>query len=124
MIRISNLSADIGGFSLKNVSLDIGDREFCVILGPTGAGKTILLECVAGLHRIKQGEIWVNGINAANLTPEDRNIGYVPQDYVLFPFLNVLDNITFGLRQAKYSKVDREGKAKALASLMGISHLL
>lgn len=124
MIGLKNLSLALGDFYLKNIDLAIGNGEYFIILGPTGAGKTVLLESIAGLHRIKEGEIWINGINATHLTPEERSIGYVPQDCVLFPFLNVFNNIAFGLRQTKYSKTDRGEKAKALASLMGISHLL
>ncbi len=124
MIGLKNLSLALGNFSLKNVDLAIGNGEYFVILGPTGAGKTVLLECIAGLHHIKGGEIWVNGINATRLTPEERGIGYVPQDGVLFPFLNVFDNIAFGLSQTRYLKTDRWERSKALANLMGISHLL
>lgn len=124
MIEIKNLSLQLGNFSLKDINLTIGDKEYFVILGPTGAGKTVLLECVAGLHHIKHGEIWMEQDEVTHLTPEERNIGYVPQDYVLFPFLNVIDNIAFGLRETKCSKTDIGEKVQALANLMGISHLL
>ena len=124
MIEIKNLSIDLGEFFLKDVNLAIGDGEYFVILGPTGAGKTVLIECIAGLHRIKKGEIWLDQNEITHLTPEERNTGYVPQDYVLFPFLNVLDNIAFGLKQAKYTKPKIQERVKHLASLMGISHLL
>ena len=124
MIEIKNLSIDLGEFFLKDVNLTIGDGEYFVILGPTGAGKTVLIECIAGLHRIKQGEIWFDQNEVTHLTPEERGVGYVPQDYVLFPFLNVVDNIAFGLGQAKYTKAESQERVKNLASLMGISHLL
>jgi len=124
MIEIKNLSLHVGSFSLKDISLTVGDREYFVILGPTGAGKTILLECIAGLHYVKQGEIWVDGNEVTRLTPEERHVGYVPQDYVLFPFLNVLGNIIFGLRQTKNSKTEVQERVTALADLLGISHLL
>jgi len=124
MIEIKNLSLHVGSFSLKDISLTVGDREYFVILGPTGAGKTILLECIAGLHYVKQGEIWVEGDEVTRLTPEERHVGYVPQDYVLFPFLNVLGNIIFGLRQTKNSKAEAQERVTALADLLGISHLL
>jgi len=124
MIEIKNLSINLGNFSLSNINLAIDDREYFVILGPTGAGKTVLIECIAGLHRINKGEIWIDGNNVTNLTPEDREVGYVPQDYVLFPFLNVVDNIAFGLRQAKYSPTEMQKGVETLSSLLSISHLL
>jgi ABC-type sugar transport system ATPase subunit len=124
MIEVKNLSINLGEFFLKNINLAVNDGEYFVILGPTGAGKTILIECIAGLRRMKQGEIWLNDSNVTGLSPEQRNIGYVPQDYVLFPFLNVVNNITFGLKQAKWPKNKIEERAKDIADLMGISHLL
>lgn len=124
MIEIKDLSINLGEFFLKDINLTIGDGEYFVILGPTGAGKTILIECVAGLHRIRKGEIRIDGKDTTYLAPEERSIGYVPQDYVLFPFLNVADNIAFGLRQAKYPKAYIEEKVETLVNLMGVSHLL
>jgi molybdate/tungstate transport system ATP-binding protein len=124
MIEVKELSMDLGEFHLKDVNLSIYDREYFVVLGPTGAGKTVLLECIAGLHRIKQGEIWMDGNEITRLTPEERNIGYVPQDYVLFPFLRVADNIAFGLKQIKYSKSGIQERVTMLANLTGVVHLL
>jgi len=124
MIEIRNLYINLGEFFLNDINLTVGDREYFVILGPTGAGKSVLLECIAGIHRIKQGEIWINESEVTRLTPEERNVGYVPQDYVLFPFLNVVDNITFGLRQTRYPKAEIKERVKILANLLGVSHLL
>ena len=124
MIEIKNLSLHLGDFCLKDISLTIGDREYFVILGPTGAGKTVLLECIAGLHNIEQGGIWVDHTEITRLTPEERHIGYVPQDYVLFPFLDVIGNITFGLRPTKNSKTEVQEQVTALVELLGISYLL
>lgn len=69
MIEIKRLSLRLGSFSLKDINLTIEDREYFVILGHTGAGKTILLECIAGLHNIKQGEIWMDGTEITHLPP-------------------------------------------------------
>ncbi len=124
MIKIKNLSMHLGNFSLSDINLAIDDREYFIILGPTGAGKTILIECIAGLHPLKKGEIWIDEDNITTLAPEERGIGYVPQDYVLFPFLNVVENIAFGLKQTKYSKAEIKEKVKTLSNLLGISHLL
>jgi ABC-type sugar transport system ATPase subunit len=124
MIEIKDLSVHLGDFSLEDINLAIRDREYFVILGPTGAGKTILIECLAGLYRFRKGEIWIDGNEVTSLPPEQRNIGYVPQDYALFPFLNVAENITFGLRGKNIPQSQMIGKVKALAHLLGISHLL
>lgn len=124
MIEVKGLSLAMGDFSLKDINLTINDAEYFVVLGPTGAGKTVLMECIAGLHRIKQGEIWLDGKEITGLTPEERNLGYVPQDYVLFPFLKVAANIAFGLKQAKQKKDDIEKRVITIAELMGISHLM
>ena len=63
MISIKRLSAQLGGFSLKEINLDIAEGEYFVILGPTGAGKTVLIECLAGLHHLTSGQIWIDGRN-------------------------------------------------------------
>ena len=124
MIEVKDLSLTMGDFSLKEINLTINDAEYFVVLGPTGAGKTVLIECIAGLHRIKQGEIWLDGNVITHLTPEERNLGYVPQDYVLFPFLKVAENIAFGLKQAKQNKDDIKKRVEMIAELMGISNLM
>ena len=124
MIEIRNLSLPLGDFSLKDINLTIGDGEYFVILGPTGAGKTVIVECVAGLQRFKKGEIWIGGENVTVMAPEERGIGYVPQDYALFPFLNVVENITFGLKEKRCPEKDMRETVGKLSELLGISHLL
>jgi ABC-type Fe3+/spermidine/putrescine transport system ATPase subunit len=130
MIEVKNLSLRLGEFHLRDINLSIVDSEYFVILGPTGAGKTVLMECLAGIHRPKHGEIWMDGTDITRLAPEERGIGYVPQDYVLFPFLNVAANITFGLKRGQRdNRVLERGngvreRVDRLAELIGISHLL
>ena len=124
MIEIKNLSIELGEFSLKDINLTINDGEYFIVLGPTGAGKTVLIECIAGLHRVRQGEIWLDHYEITHLASEERNVGYVPQDYVLFPFLSVVDNVSFGLRQANVKKSDIKERVTKLAGLMGITNLL
>ena len=97
MIQIKNLSIDFGQFSMRDINLTVGSGEFFIFLGPTGAGKTVLIECIAGLHRVKSGEIWAHDKEVTFLPPDKRGMGYVPQDYKLFPHLNVSQNIAFGL---------------------------
>jgi molybdate/tungstate transport system ATP-binding protein len=124
MIEIKELSLQLDIFSLKDINLTIQDNEYFVLLGPTGAGKTIFIECLAGLHKIRHGKILINSSEATNLPPEERGIGYVPQDYVLFPFLDVKENIIFGLKNGKKSKIEVQRQMMLLAELLGISHIL
>ena len=124
MIEIKGLSLQLGEFHLKDINLSIRDGEYFVILGPTGAGKTVLMECLAGLHHIRKGEIWFDRTEVTHLVPEERNVGYVPQDYVIFPFLNVFNNIAFGLKQARSAGSAIPERVNKLADMMGISHIL
>jgi ABC-type sugar transport system ATPase subunit len=124
MIEIKGLSIHVGEFALKDLSVTIQDKEYFVILGPSGAGKTVFIECLAGLHKIRSGRIRLNQQDITRLSPEERGLGYVPQDYVLFPFLNVRENILFGLKQKKVAFSVGQKRMKDLAELLGISHLL
>ena len=124
MIEIKDLSIQIGDFSLINLNASIHDKEYFVILGPSGAGKTVFMECLAGLHKMRSGSILLNTKDITSLSPEERGLGYVPQDFVLFPFLNVCENILFGLNQKKVSHSIKQKRLKDLGELLGISHLL
>jgi molybdopterin-binding protein len=124
MIQVRNINKNFGDFFLKDVSLDIMDGEYMVILGPTGAGKTILLETIAGIYRPDSGSVYLNGTDITALPPRMRNVGMVYQDYMLFPHLRVGDNISFGLKARKVRDQDRKQKVTGLADLLGISHLL
>ena len=124
MIEIKNLSLKLGEFALRDISLTINDGEYFVILGPTGAGKTVLMECIAGLHCPRRSSIWFDKKDVTHLAPEERKLGYVPQDYVLYPFLNVADNVTFGLKQARKTKDEVQEKLQELTTLVGVTHLL
>ena len=87
MIEIKKLTVNLGDFLLDGIDLRVEKGEYFIILGPTGAGKTVLLEAIAGLYPIKSGEIWLDGREVTKLEPEKRGIGFVYQDYVLFPHL-------------------------------------
>jgi ABC-type Fe3+/spermidine/putrescine transport system ATPase subunit len=94
------------------------------MLGPPGSGKTILLECLCGLARIASGQIYIDGKDVTNLEPRTRGIGYVPQDYALFPNLSVERNIGFGLRFRGYNRQVITGKVMQAMEMLGIVHLL
>jgi molybdopterin-binding protein len=124
MITLKGLCVDLGEFLLQDINLDIEPGEYFIILGPTGAGKTVLLEAIAGLHPILRGEAWVDGREITKLKPEKRSIGIVYQDQVLFPHLSVEDNIAFGLKMRKCPKQEMKARIDNIAEIIGISHLL
>jgi len=124
MIRIRDLCVALGDFTLKNANLEVADGEYMVVVGPTGAGKTVLLESIAGLYPIRQGQIWLRGDEATRLEPERRGVSIVYQDHALFPHLSVQENILFGLKMRKAGPDEIE-KALAMAvNLFGVSALL
>ncbi len=110
----------LGNFRLS-VEFEM-DRGYCVILGPTGAGKSVFLELIAGIIKPDEGEVRLNGEDITSLPPEKRNVGFVPQDYALFPHLNVYRNIAYGLK--KVEKSERDRRVREIAEKMGILHLL
>jgi ABC-type Fe3+/spermidine/putrescine transport system ATPase subunit len=120
MIRAENISFHVGTFHLQGLNLDIAKGEYFVLLGPPGAGKTIFLECLCGLKQVEAGRLHIDGRDVTDLEPRTRGIGYVPQDYALFPHLSVEQNIAFGLRAHGYS----EAKVGETADLLGIRRLL
>jgi ABC-type Fe3+/spermidine/putrescine transport system ATPase subunit len=124
MIEIKNLSLRLGEFHLRHVDLKVEQGSYFVILGPTGAGKTVLVECIAGVEKPDEGEIWIDGVNITDFLPEDRNIGYMPQDYTLFPNMTVESNISFGLRIKKVPRDAINERVRELAGLLDISHLM
>ena len=124
MIRVENISKDLGEFFLKDVSIDVNDGEYLMILGPTGAGKTILLETIAGIYPPDKGKVFLNDRDITGLPPRKRNIGMVYQDYMLFPHLNVEQNIKYGLKSKKITKQEAAQNTGKLTELLGISHLL
>lgn len=124
MLEVRNLSITLGEFKLVDVSLQVREGEYFVVLGPTGAGKTVLVECIAGIHKPPKGEIYLDGERIDHLKPEERGIGYVPQDYALFPHMTVKDNISFGLRIRKSSPSHIEETVEKLVNLLRIKHLL
>ena len=96
---------------LENISFGLGETGIACLLGPSGCGKTSLLRCIAGFDELDSGEVWIKGIITNNpnhhLPVEQRNIGMVFQDYVLFPHMSVRENIIFGLKNQKPTRVKK-----------------
>ena len=80
VIRLEDLTLTLGRFTLDHLSLEVRRNEYFVLLGPTGSGKTVLLECLLGIHRPQRGRIVLEGRDVTFLLPEQRNVGYIPQD--------------------------------------------
>ncbi len=120
MIRTEEISLRLGEFELKRLSIEVAKEEYFILLGPPGSGKTIFLECLCGLKRVDSGRIFIDGRDVTNLEPRARGIGYVPQDYALFPHLSVERNIAFGLNV----RGQPQEKITGTAEMLGISHLL
>ena len=112
--------------ALSKVSFDIKDGEFFVLLGPTGAGKTTTLRVIAGLERQEEGSILFDGEPVDDLTPPERDIAFVFQQYSLYPTKTVYDNLAFPLRSPmrKTPESEIEVKVKATAEKLRIGHLL
>jgi molybdate/tungstate transport system ATP-binding protein len=123
MIELYNISIDLGEFHLRDINLQIREGEYMALLGPTGAGKTVLVECIVGIHKPADGRISVGGHDVLDLYPEERNIGYVPQDYALFPNMTVKQNVGYGLRARKASKPEIRQKVQEMMDALGIAHL-
>ncbi len=124
MIKLENINTKISSFSLKKINLHIKKGEYFVIVGPTGSGKSSVLNCIAGLVGIDSGNLYLKGSLANHIPIEERKIGYVFQNAFLFPHLNVYDNIAFGVRAKNHSRALDESKLIEISELFGISHLL
>lgn len=123
MIRIENLSKDWKEFKLKNINLEVEEGEYFVILGPSGSGKTMLLELIAGLWNPDAGKVYMNHHEVTLLAPEQRGVGFVYQDYMLFPHKTVFENIAFGLNLRRVNKEETKTRVKEMMDLLGIAHL-
>jgi ABC-type Fe3+/spermidine/putrescine transport system ATPase subunit len=124
MIEISHISVTVGTFKIKNLSLTVPEGSYTGIIGSSGAGKTILLETIAGLIPVSEGTISMNGRQITHLHPKDRNIGMVYQDLMLFPHMNVFENIAFGLRLRKEHEDAIARTVAQYGEMMHISHLM
>ena len=124
MLEVKDLCVQLGSFSLKGIDLDVKDGEYFVLLGPTGSGKTALLETIAGLNSVGSGQIWINGKDVTALNLEQRRIGFAFQDYALFRHLSVRDNISFGLMWKNKKPKEIEQAVDQAIELLGLVGLL
>lgn len=121
IIELKNLTKNFGEQQvLKGIDLNIYENEFLTLLGPSGCGKTTTLRIIAGFDEPSSGEVLFNGIDVAKLPPYKREVNTVFQKYALFPFLNVHDNVAFGLNIKKVDKSVIDQKVSKVLKLVGL----
>ena len=123
-IRNLNKNYENGFHAVKDVNLEIRDKEFMVLVGPSGCGKTTTLRMVAGLEEVTSGEILIGARVINDLPPMDRDIAMVFQNYALYPHKSVYQNMAFGLQMRKYPKDEIEKRVREAAEVLGIESLL
>jgi len=124
MLEIKDLCTQLGSFFLKDINLEVQDGEYFVLLGPTGSGKSVLLESIAGLKSVSNGQVSINGRDVTSLNLEKRNIGFAYQDYALYRHLSVRDNISFGLMWRWKTRQEIKKAVDRAVELLGIEDLL
>ncbi len=124
MIRIEGLTILFESFRITDLHIEIEEGEFHFLLGPTGSGKTLILESIMGLRQPKKGRIWIGEREVQDLPPERRNISYVPQDLALFPHLKVKENILYGIKARNLDLKAYEKYVQILIEVMKVGHLI
>ncbi len=124
-LKIENLTKKYGETTaLDEFSIDVKSGELMVLLGPSGCGKTTAIRCIAGLTSPTAGQIYLENKKINELSPKDRDVAMVFQNYALYPHMSVYDNIAFPLKMRKKPKLYVQEKVKQMAELLGINDLL
>src|SRR5262252_2327400 len=110
--------------AVRNISLNIPDNEFVVLVGPSGCGKSTTLRMIAGLEEVSSGEISIGGEVVNDLPPKDRDIAMVFQNYALYPHMTAYENMSFGLKLRKFSKAEIRQRVEHAARILDITELL
>lgn len=110
--------------AVDDISFTVMDKEFMVIVGPSGCGKSTLLRMIAGLEEISEGVLRINGKRMNELSPKDRDIAMVFQNYALYPHMTVYDNLAFGLKLKRFSKTEIRSRVMQTAELLEIQDML
>jgi len=113
-----------GFHAVKDANLEIQDKEFMVLVGPSGCGKTTTLRMIAGLEEITNGTVFIGPKVVNDISPKDRNIAMVFQNYALYPHMSVYQNLAFSLKLRKQEKNEIDEKVKKAANILGIGELL
>ncbi len=113
-----------GVTAVSDFSIDIADNEFIILVGPSGCGKSTTLRMIAGLEEISDGELYIDGKLVNDVSPRDRDIAMVFQNYALYPHMSVYENMAFGLKLRKTPKDEIDKRVKEAAKILDIEHLL
>jgi multiple sugar transport system ATP-binding protein len=113
-----------GVVAVDDVSLQVGDGEFMVLVGPSGCGKSTLLRCIAGLEKVSAGTVSIGGEDVTQDDPPDRDIAMVFQSYALYPHMTVRQNLAFGLRQRRAPREEIERRVAEMARMLGLDELM
>jgi multiple sugar transport system ATP-binding protein len=125
-IKLENLTKNYPGgvVAVDDVSLEIADGEFIVLVGPSGCGKSTLLRMIAGLEEVSGGRILIDDADVTDLAPRKRDIAMVFQSYALYPHMSVRQNIGYGLKVRRQDKAEIERRVEEVAALLGLEGLL
>ena len=124
IIEIKNINVSYGSnHVLKDVSLNIENKDFYTFLGPSGCGKTTLLRLIAGFEKCSSGELFIDGKEVSNLNPWERDVGMVFQNYALWPHMTVYKNISFGLEEKKLDKKEIKNRVDEVLELVDLKDL-
>lgn len=124
MLSLQKVGLKVGTFSLSNLSIDVEPGSYFILLGPSGSGKSLILEMIAGFYRPHQGKIILNGTEITHWPVRRRNVGLLFQDFAVFPHLNVFDNIAYSIRKNRQTGFSLKYSVEKLAVELEISHLL
>ena len=125
-VKLLDVSKSYNGkeFAVKNISLEIKDKEFVVLVGPSGCGKTTLLRMVAGLEQITKGKMFIDDEVINDIPPKSRNIAMVFQNYALYPHMTIFNNMAFGLKLRKVPKKEIVKRVNEAAEILGLTEFL
>ena len=124
VLRIDDLVLQAGDFTLGPLSFEVAEKEYFVLMGPTGSGKSLLIKAVCGLVPVGSGAIYIAGRDVSRLEPRHRGIGYVPQSVDLFPHLSVERNLAFSLEVQGLRGAACHARVERVVETLGIGHLL